>query len=603
MNYKYAGLVSTIAGTTFLEIINPASITTDGTNLYEAENYAAKRIHKIVISTGKVSSPLNGRIQYGGNPTDFFCGITTDGIDLFLANMDANSVTRFVISTGTSTTIAGTISAGSSDGTGTFASFSGPRAITTDGQNLYVADTGNNTIRQIVISTGTVTTLAGTAGVTGSSDGIGAAALFFQPAGITTDGINLYVVDTGNNSIRKIVTATGVVTTIAGEAGTMGSADGIGAEARFNYPHGITMDDTNLYVADTGNNTIRKIVIATGVVTTFAGTTSSGSADGIGSLASFNSPSGITTDGINLYVTDTHNGLIRKIVLSAAVFKTHVTTLAGLAGSVGSTDGSGDEARFNSPMGITTDGQNLYVADTGNNTIRQIVISTGTVTTLAGTAGVTGSTDGIGAAAQFSHPQGIATDGTNLYVADTSNCTIRKIVIATGEVTTLAGTAGICGKDIVTDGTSLYVTEFFGYVSKIVISTGAVSTVKLHNLQGITFDGTNVYVFDFQPIANSTIFKIDPSFKNVSTFAYTVFNFYGITSDSLNLYLTNHDNTIYKMNISTKEMTVLAGKAQFPGAFGGSGAMARFDNPIGITTDGVNLYVVDTGSNTIRKIQ
>jgi hypothetical protein len=251
-----------------------------------------------------------------------------------------------------------------------------------------------------------VTLLAGSLGVYGSEDGTGTAARFFYPTGITTDGTNLYVLD--NQTIRKIVIATGEVTTLAGSAGSWGSADGTGSAARFWSPDGITTDGTNLYVADTSNSKIRKIVIATGAVTTFAGSGSFGSTDGTGTAAQFGLPSGITTDGTNLYVADTSNNTIRKIVIATGA----VTTLVGTAGYIGSVDATGAAALFDNPSGITTDGINLYVADTDNNAIRKIVIATGEVTTLA-----------IG----FTSPQGIMYDGTDFYFSDSGNRVIRKM--------------------------------------------------------------------------------------------------------------------------------------------------------------------------------
>lgn len=267
-----------------------------------------------------------------------------------------------------------------------------------------------------------VTTLAGTVGTSGSADGTGAAARFFFPLAITTDGTNLYIADTSNHTIRQISIATGAVTTLAGTAGVSGSTDGTGAAARFFFPHGLTTDGTNLYVVDTDNSTIRKIVIATGVVTTLAGTVGvPGSADGIGTAAQFSDSEDITTDGVNLYVADRANETIRQVVIATGV----VTTLAGTAGTSGSTDGTGAAARFNNPNSITTDGTNLYVSDNNNSTIRKIVIATGVVTTLAGTVGVIGSTDGTGTAALFNGPQGITTDGQRLFIVDTSNHTLR----------------------------------------------------------------------------------------------------------------------------------------------------------------------------------
>ncbi len=306
--------------------------------------------------------------------------------------------------------------------------------LTTDGNYLYVADTGNSSIRQVMISTGVVTTLAGTAGTTGTTNGTGSTALFSSPYGITTDGKNLYVADMGNSTIRQVVISSGVVTTLAGTAGTKGATDGSGAVALFSSPAGIVTDGTDLYVADSGNSTIRKVVISSGVVSTVAGSAGTkGATDGVGVAARFSSPYGITTDGTNLYVADTANNTIRKIAISSGV----TGTLAGTAGSSGSSDGTGSAARFNAPYLMTSDATNLYLADGGNNTIRKIEITTGIVTTLAGKAGTSGSSDGVGVGALFNSPRGIVSDTTNLYVADTGNNRIRKVAPDSGVVTTL----------------------------------------------------------------------------------------------------------------------------------------------------------------------
>jgi hypothetical protein len=140
---------------------------------------------------------------------------------------------------------------------------------TTDGTNLYVVDQDDHTIRKVVISTGEVTTIAGGPGQQGYVDGTGSAARFHFCRGITTDGVNLYVVD--DQTIRKIVIATGAVTTIAGKAGKYGYLDGTGSDTRFNDPSGVATDGTNLYASDSDNNTIRKVVIATSTVSTIAG--------------------------------------------------------------------------------------------------------------------------------------------------------------------------------------------------------------------------------------------------------------------------------------------------------------------------------------------
>ena len=215
------------------------------------------------------------------------------------------------------------------------------------------------------------------------------------------------------------------------------NVDGTGARA-FNGPLGIAVDSTGIvYVADTNNHTIRKIT-AGGVVTTLAGQAGSiGSADGTGNAARFNSPRGVSVDGAGtLYVADTNNSAIRKVTAAGVV-----TTLAGAAGNVGGADGTGNNARFTNPEGVAADGGGtVFVADTVNDTIRKITTG-GVVTTLAGFVGSFGSTDRTGSAARFGLPFGVAIDTSrNVYVADRSNNTIRKITPA-GVVTTFAGSA------------------------------------------------------------------------------------------------------------------------------------------------------------------
>jgi sugar lactone lactonase YvrE/predicted esterase len=318
-----------------------------------------------------------------------------------------------------------------------------PAGIAADAAgNLYVADAASNTIRKITIA-GAVSTLAGSAGVAGSQDGTGSAGLqsaqFNQPGGVAIDGSgNVYVADTGNATIRKITPA-GAVSTLAGSPTSRGSQDGAGGNATFNQPGGIAVDGAgNLYVADSFNATIRKIT-STGVVTTLAGSpTMRGDADGTGAAARFNFPSGVAVDATgNVYVADTYNDIIRKIAPDGTV-----TTLAGSAGISGDNDGTSANALFNQPYGVAVDGSgNVYVADTANATIRKIAPD-GAVTTFAGVAGVAGLGNGTGSASQqdalFNQPHGLVFDSAgNIYVADTGNGAIRRIA-PDGTVTTLA---------------------------------------------------------------------------------------------------------------------------------------------------------------------
>jgi len=376
-------------------------------------------------------SVSNATITVSQNPYQFVVTPTADGTATVTLNAaGANSgdgvVARSITFNltieygGLVTTLAGGASYGSANGTGTAASFLEPTGVAVDGNgNVYVADYGNNLIRKIT-SAGVVTTLAGS-GSQGSANGTGTAASFRGPLGVAVDGNgNVYVADAGNNLIRKITSA-GVVTTLAG-SGSAGSANGTGTAASFASPIGVAVDASgNVYVGDAGTSLIRKITSA-GVVTTLAGSGSPGSANGTGTAASFNVPYGVAVDGNgNVYVSDFSSNLIRKITAAGVV-----TTLAG-SGSQGSANGTGTAASFSQPSGVAVDGNgNVYVADFLNNLIRKIT-STGIVTTLAGSGSV-GSANGTLTAASFNEPFGVAVDGNgNVYVTDTFNCSIRAI--------------------------------------------------------------------------------------------------------------------------------------------------------------------------------
>ncbi|WP_264520932.1 T9SS type A sorting domain-containing protein [Flavobacterium sp. N1994] len=338
---------------------------------------------------------------------DFFYCIITLFCTVFIGNAQAVS------------TFAGSGVAGATNGTGTVAQFNNPSAICVDNtHNVYVADSNNNVIRKIS-ATGVVTTLAGS-GVAGFADGTGTAAQFNNPSGICTDGYYIYVADTNNNRIR-IITAAGVVTTLAGS--TQGYVDGTGIGAKFNAPMGICLTTGGIvYVADTSNNKIRRIT-ATGVVTTFVGSTQ-GYADGTGTVAQFNGPRGVTAEGSDIYVTDTNNNRIRKITLTGVV-----TTYAG--STQGYSDGSGTTAKFDNPTSISMDANGqLYVTDQNNNRIRKIYTynpNLGSVATYSGSN--QGYLDGNVSTALFNAPKGIFIDSNILYLADSGNNIIRKTTI------------------------------------------------------------------------------------------------------------------------------------------------------------------------------
>lgn len=311
-------------------------------------------------------------------------------------------------------TIAGGTTTGFNDGRGVFARFNNPYGLTFDGSgNLYVADYSNYRIRKIAPN-GMVSTVAGN-GLGGAGVGIATAVRMNDPAGLVFDSTgSLYVTD--YNRVVKI-TSDGNLSTLAG--GNYGMSDGLGGAAQFKQPMGITRDShDNLYVADGGNYRIRKIT-PDGNVTTFAGNGTSATLNGQGTLAELYYPYGITCDSNdNLYVTEQSGNCIRMITPDGTV-----STLAG--GRYGTADGVGTAASFSSPYGITCDSNNnLYVIDNGSGKIRKVTAE-GVVTTVAGYGGA-GYVDGLGPNAMFYYLQGITIDAAgNLYVADKSS--IRKV--------------------------------------------------------------------------------------------------------------------------------------------------------------------------------
>ena len=395
-----------------------------GSALYFGIQTAAGTYTVIATEGGCAASMMTGSVVITATPAP---NIAYSGVaasyplnTAISALVPTNSGSAVTGTYGAVTTLAGSGTLGSADGTSTAASFNSPAGVAIDASgNVYVADFYNHRIRKITAA-GVVTTFAGS-GTAGFTDGTSTVANFNSPSGVAVDASgNVYVGDQRNHRIRKI-TAAGVVTTLAG-SGTAGFADGTGTVANFNYPYGVAVDASgNVYVADQSNKRIRKITAA-GEVTTLAGSGTQAFADGTGTAASFNYPTGVTVDASgNVYVADYGNHSIRKITAAGVV-----TTLAG-SGTDGYADGTGTTTRFSRPLGVAVDASgNVYVADQVNHRIRKIT-SAGVVTTLAG-SGMAALANGTGTAASFYFPQGVALDASgNLYVADFDNHSIRKI--------------------------------------------------------------------------------------------------------------------------------------------------------------------------------
>ena len=372
-----------------------------------------------------------------------------------------------------------------------------------------MADTGNDTIRQILLNGGLVSTLAGKAGVSGELNGDAGVATFASPRGLAVDGFgNLFIADANDGGIRMLAFDGGLVTTflssqtalggglkgptalaydeatpgalyVAGSdavwftdggmvsvvVGAPGDAGNTDSPPRFASPGGLIniVNQSKLLVADTGNDVIRVVSLDAGTVLTVAGTAPNpGPAEGIGTSAMFDSPGGIATDEVNLYVTDTGANTIREIGLVSGL----VTTLAGIAFLPGSTNGIGPAALFRSPSGLVYDGAgNLFVSDTGNDTIREIALDGGNVTTVAGMIGVAGEVNGASPlTSSFNAPTGLAISSNPplLYVADSKNSSIRQITISGGSLGTVSTAASHSPGDALNIPTGLVMAE--GYL-------------------------------------------------------------------------------------------------------------------------------------------
>jgi len=447
---------------------------------------------------------------------------------------------------------------------------------------------------------GDISTIAG-GGV--GDGGLAASASLYHSFGAAVDvSGNIYIADAGNNRIRKVDASTGVITTVAGN-GTGGySGDGgPAAAASLNLPSGAAIDASgNIYIADQNNHRIRKVDASTGNITTIAGNgTAAYSGDGgPAASASINRPTGVTVDASgNIYIADQNNNCIRKVDASTG----DITTIAGNGTKGYSGDGGpAASASLDHPTGAAIDGSgNIYIADYSNHSIRKMDASTGNITTVAGngTAGYSGD-GGPAASASLSNPYGVAVDGSgNIYIAASIDHRIRK-VDAAGVITTVAGngTQGYSG-----DG-------------------GAAASASLNQPTGAAVDASgNIYIADQN---NNRIRKVDASTGNITTFAGNGSQTYSgdggpassatlyyparmAVDASGNIYIADKSNHRIRMvNASTGDISTIAGNgtAEYSGD-GGPAASASLNNPTGAAIDGSgNIYIADAGNNRIRMV-
>ncbi len=528
--------------------------------------------------------------------------------NVFIADTLAHRIRRVDAMTGDLTTLAGTgaVAFAGDGGPATSAVLSQPQCVAVDGLgNVYVADTGNNRVRRVDAATGVITTIAGT-GVSGFSGDGGPAvsASLAYPQGVAVDGLgNIFVADTNNQRIRRVDAITGVISTVAG-TGTFGFAGdgGAAAGARLAYPQGVAVDGLgNLFIADSNNHRLRRVDAATSVITTAAGDGANGFAgdDGAATSASLGAPRGVALDAAgNLYIADTGNQRIRRVDGGSGV----ITTVAGTggAGFVGDGGPAANAGLWN-PQGVAIDVLgNAYIADTANSRIRRVDATADVISTIAGTgAGGFASDGGPATSAQLAGPQGLAMDAlANLYIADAAGHGVRRTDAATGVITTVAGTGapGFAG-----DG-------------------GPAVGASLWNPQGAALDASgNLYIAD---TSNQRIRRVDAATAVITTVAGS--GVYGFTGDggvatgasfrspggvaldgAGNLYIADTNNhRVRRVDATTAVVTTVAGTGVvgFTGD-GGAAASARLAYPYGVAVDGQgNLYIADTNNQRIRRV-
>jgi hypothetical protein len=456
--------------------------------------------------------------------------------------------------------LAGTLGGGGNlDGRGAEARLFMPYAITTDDAgNLFLFNEGGTTIRRVNAASGDVSTL-----VLDTPLALGSA-LASDRAG------HLYIAEQA--AILELTLASGAVSVFAGATGVYEHADGRGAEARFADITGIAVSEDYLYVA--GGTTIRRVQLSTRDVVTLAGSvTRSGAVDGVGSEAELTNTGGITLDaGDTLYFTDGFS--VRQLDLATL----EVTTLAGSVNERDDQDGTGVNARFWEPSGITSDCQgNLFVAD--ESTVRTVALADARVSTLAGSPTHRGYKDGRGPDALFDTAETITSDGEYLYVTEYSEAsTIRRVEIATGETTTLAGAAHVLDETLYrpealsNDGEQAFVIDG-DVIHQVDLTSGRITEMD--------------FIFPPGPLMPAA--RLYPPTRLTDMLP--------ITADEL---LVLAHAAIYRVSPSSNQVTVLAGAPAESGNADGIGTDARFERASGLVSDqGAYLYIAEV--NTIRR--
>jgi sugar lactone lactonase YvrE len=589
----------------------------DSNGIFIREVVAATGIIRTVAGTGQVGSSGDG-----GPATSAGIGVVTslfvDGSgNLFIGESQglpsSEYVREVVAATGIIRTVAGTGPAGFSGdgGPATSAEFNGISSIFVDTSgNLFIADSVNNRVRELVAATGIIRTVAGT-GVAGFSGdgGVATSAQLNRPGGVVVDSSgNIFIAEPNNNRVREVVAATGIIQTVAGGGlpATFSGDGGPATSAKLNAPSDVVVDGSgNLFIADSVNSRIREVAAATGIIQTVAGNgTPYFSGDGgVATGAELASPKGIAADNSgNIFIADVLNDTIREVVAATGIIR----TVAG----TGSTTGGGDGGPATSaglfyPYSVATDGSgNLFIADYGDNCIREVFAATGIIQTVAGQLAVLtkgfGGDGGPATSALLNTPLSVAVDRSgNLFISDSGNNRIREVVAATGVIRTVAGngTAGFGGDggpatsaelsgpgDVFVDASgNLFIADNVNNrIREVVAATGVIQTVAGNGTAG--FGGDGGLATSAELLAPQGVF----------------------VDAAGNLFIADTANyRIREVTAATGIIQTVAGNGTrvYSGGDGGPATSAGLDLPASVFGDGSgNLLIADRYSNRIRRV-
>ena len=674
---------------TAAQVGQPEAIAVDSAGDVFIADVNFDRIREIVRATGVIITVAgNGSVGYSGDGGPAIAaefvdpqGIAVDSAgDLFIADTGNNRIREVNASTHIITTVAGGGSSAGNDGLGdggpaTAAQLSGPEGIAVDSAgDLFIADASNNRIREVNASTQIITTVAGSGTSGFGGDGLPATSTAVDlesPSGVAVDSAgDIFIADTSNDRIREVNASTTVITTVAGNGTSGFGGDGLLATStavELGGPQGIAVDSAgDLFIADTGNSRIREVNASTHIITTVAGGGDSGLGDGgLATAAELSGPFGVALDSAgDLFIADTYNFRVREVNYTADNYATSdISTVAGGGGSI--SDGSAaTQAYLSNPYGVATDSAgDIFIADTATNRIREVNVTTGIITTVAG-GGNNRGTDGVGdggpaTAAElnlgYGEGGGVAVDSAgDLFIADSGNNRIREVNASTHIIITVAGngTYGFGGdglpataaelgdpRGVALDSTGdLFIADSGnGRIREVNATTGTIVTVAgdgypLYNGDNIAATAANLATptgialdsagdiffadtFDFRiREVNASTGLITTvagdgvqgyGGDNIAATATDLFVPDGVAVDALgDVFIADEDNRVREVVKATGIIITVAGTGN--GSFGGDGGpagSASVDSPSGVAIGPTgNLLIADTGNNRIREI-